>query len=162
MATKKDIRNFNESLKNLIMVEMNNPQPALKLIESLRAGDVSPEFECFLIRRSNYFEMRLKNELMIANLRDFQLLFTKCIMYLLIAVLMALCFEIGASVISHMSFLYGALAFYIVVLASCYFYYAKMLRTGAAILLEYNRSLESLYKSIEAGLSRPEKSDTIL
>lgn len=149
---------FKNSLKNLIMTEARNPQPALDIIKDLRVGEFSPELERFLIIRAGVSDQMKKNEILESSLRDFQIIFSKSVMYLLIAALMATCFQIGKELLSYSSFVYGALSFYLIVVALCYFYHKKILIDKASLASNYRDSLYEILKSLDK-LDAAEKSE---
>jgi hypothetical protein len=140
---------FKNSLKNLIMTEASNPQPALDIIKDLRVGEFSPELERFLIIRAGVSDQMKKNEILESSLRDFQIIFSKSVMYLLIAALMAACFQIGNDRVSYSSFVYGALSFYLIVVTLCYFYHKKILTDKASLASSYRDSLYEILKSVD-------------
>ncbi len=138
--------NFKNSLKNIIMAEACNPQPALDIIKNLKVGEFSPELERFLIIRADVSERMKKNEVLEASLRDFQIIFSKSVMYLLIAALMAACFQIGKGAVSYSSFVYGALSFYFIAAALCYYYHKKILAAKTFLANSYRDSLYEILK----------------
>ncbi|HOT77000.1 MAG TPA: hypothetical protein PK467_14520 [Candidatus Wallbacteria bacterium] len=147
---KPENAGFVRSLKNLIMAEMEKPRADLEIIDDMRVGDFSRPLEQFLIIRASVSEQMRKNEILESSLRDFQMIFSKSVMYLLIIILMAACYRVGASYFSYSSFIYGALSFYIIVVALCYFYHKKILIDKASLSARYRDSLYSIIKTIDA------------
>lgn len=140
---------FENSLRNLILTEIEKPRPAAEIIVELDAGSFSPHLEKFLILRSGASEKMIRNDVVEASLRDFQSMFSRGVMYLLIAALMGACFEIGTARLNYLSFVYGALSFYAVVIFICYFHQGRIMSDRAALLGEYRESLRAVLKSLE-------------
>ncbi len=155
----KPDENFNQSLKKLIMVEMQKLRPVTDVIEDLEAGKFSRELERFLIVRSGAAEQLLRAEILESSLRAFQLSFAKSIMYLLIAALLAPCFQIGNAYIDYLSFVYGALSFYIITVMLCYFYHRRVTASKSSMAKGYRDALYEILKSLDSPDGRVKRED---